>query len=81
MAALAYFILQKTIIASQGAHSLLARAVGRDLKGKISPVLYVAAILAAFFKPWIAGSIYVAVALMWLIPDRRIERAMKEIEK
>ena len=76
MAALAYFLLQTSIIKSQGPNSLLARAVGRDLKGKLSPILYGVAILAAFFKPWIAGSIYVFVALMWLVPDRRIERVL-----
>ena len=76
MAAIAYFVLQHTIIASQGVDSLLARAVGRDLKGKLSPVLYGTAILAAFFEPWIAGGIYVLVALMWLVPDRRIERIL-----
>ncbi len=76
MAAVAYFVLQHTIISSQGDDSLLAKAVGRDLKGKLSPVLYGTAILAAFYEPWIAGSIYVFVALMWLVPDRRIERIL-----
>ncbi len=76
MAAIAYFVLQRAIIASQGAESLLKKAVGRDLKGKISPVLYAIAIFAAFYEPWIAGGIYVSVALMWLVPDRRIERAL-----
>jgi uncharacterized membrane protein len=74
LAAAAYWILQRTIIRSQGADSVLARAVGRDVKGKISPVLYVLAIPAALVRPWIAGALYVAVALMWLFPDRRIER-------
>ena len=78
MAAVAYFILQHAIISSQGPDSLLAKAVGRDLKGKLSPVLYGIAILTAFYKPWIAGSIYVFVALMWLIPDRRIERTVSD---
>ena len=78
LAAIAYFILQQTIIASQGTGSILAKAVGRDVKGKISPVLYATAIPAAFYKPWIAGSIYVFVALMWLVPDRRIERILGE---
>ncbi|BCS54592.1 TMEM175 family protein [Geobacter sp. SVR] len=76
LAAIAYFILQQTIIASQGAGSLLARAIGRDLKGKASPILYALAIPAAFYKPWISGGIYVFVALMWLVPDRRIERIL-----
>ena len=80
MAAVAYFILQHAIISSQGPDSLLAKAVGRDLKGKLSPVLYGIAILSAFYKSWIAGSIYVFVALMWLVPDRRIERVLGEKE-
>ena len=78
LAAIAYFILQQTIIASQGTGSILAKAIGRDVKGKISPILYATAIPAAFYKPWIAGSIYVFVALMWLVPDRRIERMLGE---
>ena len=78
LAAIAYFILQQTIIASQGAESILKKAIGRDLKGKISPILYAAAIPAAFYQPWIAGGIYVFVALMWLVPDRRIERVLHE---
>ncbi len=78
MAAVAYFVLQRAIITSQGVDSLLAKAVGRDLKGKLSPVLYGTAILAAFYEPWIAGGIYVFVALMWLVPDRRIERILGE---
>ena len=78
MAAIAYWILQHTIIASQGESSLLARAVGRDIKGKLSPFLYAIAILTAFIEQWIAGGIYVFVALMWLVPDRRIERVLSE---
>jgi uncharacterized membrane protein len=74
MAAIAYFVLQTAIIRSQGDDSLLSRAVGRDLKGKVSPLLYFAAIIAAWRAPWLAGAIYVFVALMWLVPDRRIER-------
>jgi uncharacterized membrane protein len=71
--ALAYTILQATVIRHQGAHSKLASAVGRDVKGKISPVLYAVAIPAAFVSPWISCGLYVAVALMWLAPDPRIE--------
>jgi uncharacterized membrane protein len=78
MAAVAYFALERAIIASQGVDSLLARAVGRDLKGKLSPFLYGTAIVVAFFEPWISGGIYVFVALMWLVPDRRIERVIDE---
>ena len=76
MAAIAYFILQKSIIVSQGESSLLARVIGRDVKGKLSTLLYVAGIIAAFFSPILSGLIYTAVALMWLVPDSRIERLM-----
>ncbi len=76
LAGIAYWILQRTIIATQGSDSLLAAAVGKDLKGKISPALYAIAIAAATVAPWIAWAIYAAVALMWFIPDRRIERAL-----
>ena len=76
MAAVAYWILQQAIIARHGRESVLAIAVGRDLKGKLSPVLYVIAIFAAFFAPWVAGALYVLVAALWLVPDRRIERAL-----
>ena len=78
MAAIAYWILQRAIMARQGRESLLAIAVGSDLKGKLSPVLYAIAIPAAFVQQWIAGGLYVLVALMWLVPDRRIERALSE---
>jgi uncharacterized membrane protein len=74
MAAIAYTILQFSIIADQGPHSQLAAAVGGDVKGKISAALYAIAIPLSFFQRWIAGAIYVAVALIWLAPDRRIER-------
>lgn len=74
LAAIAYFILQRAICASQGPHSVLTAAIGRDLKGKLSPVAYIVAIPAAFLHPAIAGALYVAVALTWLLPDRRIER-------
>jgi uncharacterized membrane protein len=76
MSAIAYWILQGRIIASQGADSLLAKAVGGDWKGKVSPLFYIAAILAAPLSSWISMSFYVAVALIWVIPDRRIERAL-----
>ena len=75
LAAIAYYILERTIITSQGAKSLLAKAVGRDFKGKISPV-YALAIPAANLNPSISERIYIFVALMWLIPDRRIERIL-----
>ena len=76
LAAIAYFILQRTIIASQGPDSVLARAVGTDWKGKVSPLLYLVAIPAAFWHRWISQAIYVLVALIWLVPDRRIERVL-----
>jgi uncharacterized membrane protein len=76
MAAIAYWILQTVIIHNQGRDSQLARAVGADVKGKLSPILYGLAIVAAFWQPLISAALYVAVALMWLLPDRRIERMM-----
>lgn len=78
MAAIAYYILQQAIIAHDGRDSLLKSAVGRDLKGKLSPSFYLAAIPLAFVHPWISSALYATVALVWLIPDRRIER---EFEK
>lgn len=81
MAAIAYFILQRSIIRQQGEGSTVARAVGRDLKGRASPVLYLAAIITAFFSTAIAAVIYALVALMWLIPDRRFERLLKEVDR
>jgi len=80
MAAIAYWLLQRAIIVTQGGDSLLARAVGRDFKGKMSPLFYLAAIPAAFVAPAISEFLYVAVALMWLIPDRRIERVVDSRE-
>jgi uncharacterized membrane protein len=76
LAAIAYFILERAIIASQGPDSILARAVGADWKGKVSPILYLIAILLALPARWISQAIYVAVALLWLVPDRRIERVL-----
>jgi len=76
MAAIAYFILQGRILATEGPASALAAALGRDLKGKASMALYLVAIPAAFALEWFAGAVYVLVALLWLIPDRRIERAL-----
>ena len=74
MAAIAYYLLQQAIIRAQGPDSILKQAVGRDWKGKLSPVLYVVAIVAALWLPWIAEAIYIGAALIWLIPDRRIEK-------
>ncbi len=81
MAAIAYFILQQLIISSQGNDSLLKKAIGKDLKGKASPVLYVIAIVFAFWFQWISLGLYVFVALMWLIPDKRIERVLLDENK
>ncbi len=75
--AVAYFLLQNRLIALNGGpDSSLAHAVGRDWKGKLSPVFYLLGIASSFVLPWLAGAIYVAVALLWLVPDRRIERTL-----
>jgi len=74
LAAIAYYVLQQTILACEGEQSLLRHALGRDLKGRLSPLFYVVAIPAAFYNRWVAQSLYVFVALLWLVPDRRIER-------
>jgi len=76
MAAIAYYILQQLIIASQGPDSILKKAVGGDWKGKLSPVTYAIAIPAAFWSPWISMGLYIFIALVWLVPDRRIENAL-----
>ena len=78
MAGIAYLVLQRQILRSEGPQSVLATALGPDVKGKVSPLLCVLAIGAAFVHPGIAYSLYLVVALMWLIPDRRIERALTE---
>jgi uncharacterized membrane protein len=78
MAAIAYYILQKTIIAKEGRGSLLAQAIGKDWKGKLSPLFYLAAIPLAFVSSWIASALYVLAALLWLIPDPRIERKLEK---
>jgi uncharacterized membrane protein len=76
----AYYILQSLIVAAQGKDSKIKAALGKDLKGKISPLIYVAAIALAFVNQWIADALYVLVALMWLIPDRRIESKINRDE-
>ncbi len=78
MAAIAYYILTLVIIKTHGADSILARAIGKDFKGKISPVLYVIAIGCSWISPWIAGGLYIVVALIWLVPDKRIEIIFKD---
>ena len=76
MAAFAYFVLQELIIASHGKDSLLKKAVGRDVKGKLSVIFYAIAIVCSFWIQWIAVGLYILVALIWLVPDRRIERVL-----
>ena len=78
MPAIAYYLLQRAIIRRHGSEGVLAQALGTDFKGKISPVLYLTAIGAAFVATWISYLIYVLVAVMWLVPDRRIENALRE---
>ena len=78
LAAVAYYTLQRTIIIDQGEGSRLAAAVGRDAKGKVSPILYIVGVVLAYPARWIALAFYVAVALMWLIPDRRIESVYRD---
>jgi uncharacterized membrane protein len=78
--AIAYYVLQQTIIASQGSDSILKKAVGGDWKGKWSPAFYVVAIAAAFWAQWLSQILYVAVALIWLVPDKRIENALRNKE-
>ena len=79
MPAVAYALLQKAITLTHGMESLLARALGDDIKGKISPLLYIAGILLALVNPWISMALYTLVALIWLIPDRRIEHAIRQV--
>jgi len=76
LAAIAYWILQQTIIAAQGADSVLKKAVGADWKGKLSPVLYIVGIATSFQLQWVAQALYVFAALLWLVPDRRVERVL-----
>jgi uncharacterized membrane protein len=76
LAAIAYWILQKAIIVTDGEGSVLRRAIGRDMKGLMSPVLYALAIVAAYWAPWASQGLFVFVALMWIVPDSRIERAL-----
>ena len=80
MAGIAYYLLQQTIIRAQGKDSLLKKAIGSDWKGKLSPVLYLVAIVATLRSPLIAQAVYVAAALIWLIPDRRIESVLPRQE-
>ena len=79
-AAIAYYILQTLIVKEQGENSKLSKALGSDFKGKISPFIYIAAIILAFVNQWISDALYVLVALMWLVPDRRIESKINQDE-
>lgn len=81
MAGIAYWILQQSIIVSQGSNSLLKKAIGHDWKGKLSVALYATGVLMAFLSHWVSQGFYVLVALLWLIPDRRIERVLSGREK
>jgi hypothetical protein len=76
MAAMAYWILQQVIMRAHGPQSLLRKAVGGDWKGNISPMIYVVGIAVAMTAPWAAGALYALVAVIWLVPDRRIERVL-----
>jgi len=75
LSAIAYYILQSTLLKANGAHSRFARALGSDYKGKISPLLYVVAVIFAYIYPYFSCCLYVLVALIWLVPDKRFERA------
>jgi len=79
-AAVAYNVLQRLIVTRGGADARVVASLRRDYKGKVSPVFYAAGVAASFWQPWVAGCVYVGVALVWLIPDRRIERAVSEGE-
>jgi uncharacterized membrane protein len=79
-AAIAYYVLQQTIISLEGTDSRLRKAVGRDSKGKLSPVIYVLGILSTFITPWLGVALFVLVALIWLVPDRRLEAYVAQLE-
>jgi TMEM175 potassium channel family protein len=81
MAAIAWYILQCAILANEGRQSALASALGRDWKGKLSPVIYVTAIAVSFVSPWVSSALYTSVACLWLIPDRRFEQAVRRRSK
>ena len=81
MAAIAYFILQNRIVALQGKDSALKAALGNDWKGKASPVFYLIAIGLAFLHPWLSNALYIFVAALWVVPDRRLERLAEEVKK
>ena len=74
LASIAYYILQQVIIRSQGSGSILKKAIGDDWKGKLSPIIYTIALISAYWTPWLAFTLYGAVAFIWIVPDKRIER-------
>jgi uncharacterized membrane protein len=78
MPAIAYQLLQKAILRRHEAHSVLATALGRDIKGKLSIILYAAGIAVAFLNPWLSIAIYALITITWFVPDRRIERMLRE---
>jgi uncharacterized membrane protein len=78
MPAIAYYLLQKALMRKQGPDSVLANALGSNIKGKTSLMLYVAGIVLAFVSPWLSIAIYALVAIMWLVPDRRIENVLRD---
>ncbi len=80
MAAIAYYILQRAIIAAHGPDCLLAQALGSDWKGKLSPITYLAGMAVAHWYPWIGNALYACMAILWVVPDRRIERTIARSE-
>ena len=80
MAAIAYYVLQQCIVRAQGPDSILRKAIGRDWKGKLSPALYIVAIIATAFSPSVSEALFVVAALIWLIPDRRIEKILPRVD-
>jgi uncharacterized membrane protein len=78
LCSISYFILQRIIIINEGENSLLAKVIGRDLKGHASSILYIVGIIASFYNEWISGAAYFTVSMLWLIPDKRIERAFSK---
>jgi uncharacterized membrane protein len=81
LAGSAYYLLERTLIASHGPESLLARAVGREVKGIASLAIYAVGVGLTFVRPWISCALYAVVAVMWLVPDRRIERLLEREEE
>lgn len=80
LSSVAYFILQRIIIVSEGKNSTIAKAIGKDVKGNASSILYIVGIVFSFYNEWISGAAYLSVALLWLIPDKRIERVFASKE-